>query len=213
MMVSLGFLLDRLGPVLLVFAIGAGAAYPLTRTQWPRVLAGFAALGATMIAGVSRRSLLEWCVSATDRLSISGLAMLFLLAMSAVTGRGYLSDPQYRFASAMLAISGLLLYPSAVGLIDYDAYGLGYHGILLPAVVAAVLAYAIWRRYWVVVAVIDIALAACVLGLGRSLNLFDYLIDPVAAVVGALSWVVIAAIALMRRAPAHASGETPMSHS
>lgn len=197
MMVTLCYLIDRLGPALLFFTLGAALAAIFTRTKALRVAAGGALIGAGMLASISHRNLLEWCTSALDRLSLAGFVMLALLAFNAVTSRTVKDDPEYRFGAGVLALAGLALYASATGLIDYDAYVLGYDGFVLPAILAAIIAYAAWRRYWIVVAVIDVSIAACVFGWGRSFNLWDYLLDPIAALIGLLSWLAVAVFAWM----------------
>ena len=47
----------------------------------------------------------------------------------------------------MLMLAGLELYPGAIGILNYDTYVLGYDGYLLPLLLAAILGYAIYRRY------------------------------------------------------------------
>jgi hypothetical protein len=56
--------------------------------------------------------------------------------------------PEFRFGTAVIVLAGLLLYPGAVGFLNYDTYVLAYAGYLLPLLLAATLGYAIYRRYF-----------------------------------------------------------------
>ena len=100
----------------------------------------------------------------------------------------------------MLVLAGLLLFPGAVGFLNYDTYVLGYGGYLLPLLLAATLGYAIYRRYFLVALALNIGILGFLLGAGRSLNLWDYVIDPVAWILAIGSWVAIA-VTLLRRKP------------
>ena len=62
---------------------------------------------------------------------------MIVFAMSAATGRSYLLVPEFRFGTAVLVLAGLLLYPGAIGFLNYDTYVLGYSGYLLPLLLAA----------------------------------------------------------------------------
>ena len=91
-----------------------------------------------------------------------------------------------------------MLYPGAIGFLNYDTYVLGYSGYLLPLLLAAILGYAIYRRYVLVALALNVGILGFLLSAGRSLNLWDYVIDPVAWLLAIGSWVAIA-INLLRR--------------
>src|SRR4029078_13741392 len=93
-----------------------------------------------------------------------------------------------------------VLCPPAVVSLTYAPYTLGYSGYLLPLLLAAILAYAIYRRYVLVALVLNIGILGFLLSAGRSLNLWDYVIDPVAWFLAIGAWVAIA-INLLRRKP------------
>ena len=69
---------------------------------------------------ISGRSLFDWAVSAIERPSAPGLLLTIVFAMSAATGRSYLPVPEFRFGTAVLVLAGLLLYPGAIGFLNYD---------------------------------------------------------------------------------------------
>ena len=147
---------------------------------------------------ISGRSLFDWLVSAIERPSAPGLLLMIVFAISAATGRRYQSVPQFRFGTAVLMLAGFVLYPAAIGFLNYDTYVLGYSGYLLPLLLAAILGYAIYRRYVLVALALNVAILGFLLSAGRSLNLWDYVIDPVAWLLAIGSWAAIA-INLLRR--------------
>ena len=165
-----------------------------------RIGAGLIGLILAACVTISGRSLFDWLVSAVERPSAPGLLLMIVFAISAATGRSYQSVAEFRFGTAMLVLAGFVLYPAAVGFLNYDTYILGYSGYLLPLLLAAILAYAIYRGYFLVALVLNVGILGFLLSAGRSLNLWDYVIDPVAWILAIGSWVAIA-VNLLRRKP------------
>lgn len=109
---------------------------------------------------------------------------------------------EWRAAWMVGVVAALTLYPSALGLglPNFDSYTLGWPclewrgSLLLFGPVALAAAFLVWRgnRFgWVLV----VAAAAFLLGFQESSNFWDYLIDPLYAVV---SLVACAALILRR---------------
>jgi hypothetical protein len=163
---------------------------------------GVAAIVIAACVRISTRSGFEWMVSAIERPSAPGLLLLLVFAFTAVTGRTFDRNAEYRFGTGALVIAGLILYPGAVGFLNYDPYVLGYSGYILPLALVALLAYALYRRYVFIVVALNIAILAFLLNAGRSLNLWDYVIDPVAWFLAIGAWLAIAATFLFRKATA-----------
>ena len=79
---------------------------------------------------------------------------------------------------SVIAVAGTLFYPFALGVGYFDPYSLGYgsYGLLLGALLLALLA---WQRGWYFSSlIISVALLGWSFGLLESRNLWDYLIDP-----------------------------------
>jgi len=199
-MANVNFLLDRTSATLLIFAAFAAMAGIATAKPTVRSCVGLIGLILTACLTISGRSLFDWGVSAIERPSAPGLLLMIVFAMSAATGPNYRLVPEFRFGSAVLVLAGLLLFPGAVGFLNYDTYVLGYGGYLLPLLLAATLGYAIYRRYFLFALALNIGILGFLLGAGRSLNLWDYVIDPVAWFLAIGSWVAIA-VTLLRRKP------------
>jgi hypothetical protein len=188
-----GFLLDHASSVLIVFMAGAAFAGLFTPKPMQRAVAGLVAIAlAAIFISISDRTLFQWLAATVVRASAPGFGLMIVFSIAAVTGRNYRSAPEFRFATAVLALGGLVLYPGALGFLNYDTYVLGYGGYLLPFALAAVLGYAVYRRYLLVAACINVGILAFLFSAGRSLNLWDYIIDPVAWVFAIGAWVAIA---------------------
>lgn len=205
MMTIANYLLDRSSAVLLLFMAGAALAALIRLSPAKRVCAGLAAIALAAVIPISTRSGFEWIASAIGRPSVPGLVLLATFAVAAVIGRNLNDNRECRFATALLAITGFILYPGATGYLDYDTYALGYSGYVLPAALVAILVHALYRRYFFIVAALDVAIIAFLLSAGRSNNLWDYVIDPVAWLLGIGTWIFLLLRAVVRRSKASLS--------
>lgn len=194
------YLLDRSSATLLVFGTFVFLSRIVHFSVPVRIGIGLAALVVMELTPISDRTAFEWLVSTVERPSAPGLLLLIVLTVSALTGARPERNSEYRFGTAALIVAGAVLYPGATGFLNYDTYVLGYSGYTLAAAVGLLLAYALYRRYFFVVAALDIAIIGYLLSAGRSLNLWDYLIDPVGwfAAIGAWLGIIITE-ALLRR--------------
>ncbi|HVX37044.1 MAG TPA: hypothetical protein VHC71_12590 [Hyphomicrobium sp.] len=191
MTIAVDYLLDRSSAALLVFTAAAALSWVVRISPAKRAAVGLAAIAVAALIHISTRSGFEWIVSAVERPSTPGLLLLTLYAITATTGRRFDDRAEFRFGIAILALAGLALYPGAIGFLNYDPYVLGYSGYLLPLVLVAILAYAVYRRYFFVVAALNVGILGFLLSAGRSLNLWDYVIDPVGWMLAIGAWITI----------------------
>ena len=191
MTIAVDYLLDRSSAALLVFTAAAALSWVVRISPAKRAAVGLAAIAVAALIHISTRSGFEWIVSAVERPSTPGLLLLTLYAITATTGRRFDDRAEFRFGIAILALAGLALYPGAIGFLNYDPYVLGYSGYLLPLVLVAILAYAVYRRYFFVVAALNVGIFGFLLSAGRSLNLWDYVIDPVGWMLAIGAWITI----------------------
>lgn len=218
----LNILLNSLNAALIFFAAGAALSSVVVKSPSLRIAAGIVVVAAALCIPISTRSTFEWLVSTVERPSFPGFVLLAVLAIAAVTGRRIELIPEFRFATAVLATAGLVLYPSATGYIDFDTYTLGYSGYALPTAIAAVIAYALYRGYLITAFALNVAIAAFLLHLGASQNLWDYVMDTIACIIGCGTWIALALLYLITRftrsnagsriQPSSGIGETPISH-
>jgi len=114
--------------------------------------------------------------------SAATLALAVGVLVSCLTGRSFI-EPRERDA-LLWAVAGasLFLYPFALGWTPFDPYALGYGSIaFLTALLVVTLAA--WRaRLMLLVGVIAVGGLAYLAGAYESRNLWDYLIDPLAAI-------------------------------
>lgn len=199
MISAVDYLLDRSSAGLLVFIAAAALSQIVRLNPVTRIAIGLLAIAAALLIPISTRSAFDWIVSAVERPSAPGLLLLVLFAISATTGRRFENSGEFRFGTAMLVLAGALLYPGAIGFLNYDTYILGYSGYVLPLMLALLLAYALYRRYFFVVATLNIAILGFLLAAGRSLNLWDYVIDPLAWLLAIGAWITIAITTVIRK--------------
>lgn len=219
---TLNMLLNSTNAALIIFTVVAALAAIFTKSPAIRLGVGLAAVAASLCIGIGPRTLFTWTVSAVERPSFPGFVLLAALAISTTAGWRLSTSAEYRFATLVLAVAGTALYPAATGLINADPYVIGYSGYVLPAAIAIVIAYAIWRGYFITAVALNVAVAAFLLEAGVSRNLWDYIMDPVAWIIGCGAWIALAigfTIGLIKPAkilapvqPSSGIGETPISH-
>ena len=99
--------------------------------------------------------------------------------------------PSRPFLVAIVALQlPLFLLSGGLGLTVFDPYLLGYRGLAIPAMMAALVAIG-WR--WRIIEIpIWIGLAALLhaLNVYDSHNIWDYLVDPLASIV-AIDWLIV----------------------
>lgn len=135
---------------------------------------------ALLLVPVNGLRLFEYFNGAAGEGSVT-LTLLLLWAMA--SQMGFLRTPPRADLSAvagLLAIAGLLLYPSAMGFSPLDVYALGYRPAELLLVLAAFAAWARLRGRKAAAYMVLVAVAAFDVRLLESDNLWDYLIDPLA---------------------------------
>ncbi len=78
----------------------------------------------------------------------------------------------------VVAAAALLLYPTALGWGDWDAYRLGWGSWWFLSVLLVLCGLSAWMGLYVLPALVALALLAWSAGLMESGNLWDYLLDP-----------------------------------
>lgn len=147
-------------------------------------------IAATIVALALLLEHLYWAA-----LAVPSLTTLLLVVDSIVrraTHIELLTRADRRALVVFLATGALFFYPMAKGLLPFDAYRLGYTP-WAPLVLAAI-GVAVALRSVRIAAAILVALLAVDLHLIPSVNVFDYVIDPVGgigAIVTCLVWLVV----------------------
>jgi len=118
----------------------------------------------------------------TGDLSPAGLAWLLLTAFDRLHGPGWINRAVQIHVSFTIVLVAAVLYPTALGLTDFDLYASGYQPILLGPLVLALFCFCIWFRFVLPATMLAAGFLGYALGLLESDNLWDYLLDPVVSV-------------------------------
>ena len=158
-------------------------AAPLTLLRQPRyprkvvTIAMFLMLGLAILPIYDQIPLVYMRAVITD-LSITSLFLLCLFIATAYTGEAYLADQNRQTVYRSVLLGAVLLYPLALGLTPYDSYALGYGSPIMFIGLALFAYYLLWRRAYVVLGLLLVAIVAYLVGILNSDNLWDYLMDP-----------------------------------
>lgn len=111
-------------------------------------------------------------------LSISLLALSFWSLCHRLFGVLPISKRELTALLAVVAAAALLLYPTALGFGDWDAYRLGWGSWWFLLALLVLCGASAWFGMRVLPALVALALLAWSVGLMASGNLWDYLLDP-----------------------------------
>lgn len=147
---------------------------------WRAALIAAAAFAALVPAG--RLPLSGYAGGALGELSVTAVLLLACAVAWGLRGRTFLTGAELGTILATVAAAAAILYPSALGVVPWDAYRLGFRPAALLVLVLglSVKAWAEGKRGAALVFLIPVAAYnARVL---ESDNLWDYLMDPALAV-------------------------------
>jgi len=167
----------------LPFLLLAAAALRATARTGLRVRAAAvvaaAALAAVPVAGLP---LARWCVNVTGGASVTLTVLAAAHVWRRLAGADPLDAAARRAARWFGAVAGVALYPMALGLGRWDPYALGWRLSPLTVALWAVSLALVLRgnRFGVVLALSALGYDLRVL---ESPNLWDYVVDPVLAVI------------------------------
>jgi hypothetical protein len=117
----------------------------------------------------------------TGDLSMTTLVLAGAACVAQLTGRAAIEPRELRALFWLVVAAAALLYPFALGWTPFDPYALGYgsYGFVTALLLVTLAAWHFRRN--VVALVIVVAALAYFIGAYESRNLWDYLIDPLAA--------------------------------
>jgi len=136
-------------------------------------LAVFVPIGDLSIAGTVR--------GATGDLSAPTLALAASALFSRLTGRTLFERREVDALLGLVAGAALFLYPFALGWTAFDPYALGYGSMAFVTALLLATLLAWWAGLKLVVFVVLAGALAWLGGVYESRNLWDTLIDPLAA--------------------------------
>ena len=140
------------------------------------------AAGVALLVPIGELSLAAYVRGATGDLSISTLVLAGAACIAQFTGRPLIGQRDVRALSWLLAATAVFLYPLALGLTPFDPYALGYGSAGLVTALLLVTLAAWGAGLNLIVLVVIAAVLAYLGGAVESMNLWDYLIDPLVSV-------------------------------
>ena len=167
------------------------------QAQWVVVVAGFALLW--LPVGAAQLPVLAFVRGVSSDLSMTLVALACLGLGRCLSGLPDMAQRERLALHMALVVAAAVLYPTALGWGDWDAYqpgwgSLGMLGILL------MLSLAFWiSGLRLLPALVGLALLAWSLGLMESGNLWDYLLDPWLAVLAAFQCMKAGVTGLLHR--------------
>jgi hypothetical protein len=176
---SIVWVCERAGVLALIFALGftIGAAFSRAQALRFGVAAAFSVLSLIPFGDIRGFTLVFSLFGPLSVATILGSAIFVGLSLGVLPQS---LRRELRAAAAVVAVLGIVLYPAAMGLLPWDAYRLGFQGAMLPAALICIALAAAAFGLFIVPLWISLAAMASQTRLFASLNLWDYLIDPVA---------------------------------
>ncbi|MBO6565553.1 MAG: hypothetical protein JJ956_12455 [Pseudomonadales bacterium] len=173
--------LPHLGAALVVVYIVSSVFQTFGLSQRARQIIA-AALFISLLVPVAEYNLTHYIRVLTGDLSITGLVIFSLALLKDLTPLRAISQSQLLEICVVIVITGLLLYPTALGLTYFDLYRFGFYPVVLGPVLFVVFAGTAWCGRSVTASLIAFCFIAFSLGFLESDNLWDYLIDPVVTI-------------------------------
>ena len=130
-------------------------------------------------------------------------SMLVLLAFQFFANIGLVESfraSALRTMNLFWLISGMILYPASLGLLNRDMYSIGFHSSMSWCVLAAS-GVAVFLRFRILGMCLAFSVLAHLLVLHESRNLWDYIIDPWLWIAGTVSLVAGASHTLVSNKP------------
>lgn len=154
--------------------------------RWPLGLAAFCFGVLWLPVGAVQLPVLAFIRGISSDLSVTLVALACLGLCQRLFGWSSPAKGEKTTLTMLLALAALVLYPSALGWGDWDAYRMGWASYGFLATLLAVSVFCWVRGLRRVPLLMALAVLAWRLGLMESANLWDYLIDP---------WLAVAALA------------------
>lgn len=150
--------------------------------RWLGWSAGFIFLMLWIPLGMASLPAVAYVRGITSDLSVTLVVISAVGLWQRLAGRTVEAGREHAAIAGFVAVASLILYPTALGWGDWDAYRLGWGSASLWGVLALV-CFLAWRKGLRRLPVlIALALLAWTFGCLESNNLWDYLLDPWLAV-------------------------------
>jgi hypothetical protein len=146
--------------------------------SWPLWLSLILLAGLWIPVGDADLPLLGFARGVVSDLSTTSVALALLYVAKRIGFARSFQRQDYLVVCIFLAFTALLLYPTALGWGNWDAYRLGWRSPSLVAVISSLALIAFFRGARLLALLLAMSLIAWSVGALESGNLWDYLIDP-----------------------------------
>jgi hypothetical protein len=171
--------LPFLGQVVLVALLLCVALGSLNNVERKRRHLFFILLAIGLFLPVYGLTFAEWLRSVIGDLSILTLIIFSDSLLRRLFKRSFLDLSSRNTLLLGVGILGLVFYPLALGLGSFDPYQLGFTPLILPLVLGLISVYAWFAGKRIIAIILLLPLIAFNLRLLESVNLWDYLMDPI----------------------------------
>jgi len=128
-------------------------------------------------------SLAHYFAGLFGNLSVTSIVLLctYIYHRAKRTSPRPASESDLNYLYLIIGISAIFLYPSALGLIQWDLYAQGFYPIILAPAMLAIFILCIYRNSFFLPALLSVVFLSYATSLFESDNLWDYLLDPLVA--------------------------------
>jgi len=136
-------------------------------------------LAAGMLLPVYGLTVAQWLRSAVGDPGVLTMVIFANILSQRLSGRNLLAPAARDSLLLGVIVIGVVFYPMALGVGAYDPYHFGFAPVVLPVLVGLVSVVAWFRARRDLAIVLLLPLIAFNLNLLESVNLWDYLLDPI----------------------------------
>ncbi|MDX8387919.1 MAG: hypothetical protein R8M46_05230 [Ghiorsea sp.] len=119
-----------------------------------------------------------WLRGLTGDLSILSLCLLMLAVYQQLVGKPVTTKHEQSYLKWGIVVTGLVLYPLALGLGSFDPYILGYASLFFAGLILIISLALFSFKCPVFASVLLLCILAWQMHMLQSVNLWDYLMDP-----------------------------------
>ena len=162
---------------LIIFSLGALLATIITRHILWRWLVVSVVIVLSLIIPVVDSNTWLWINGAAGELSVVSMMLLSVFILRKMAVRDLILPSTRIQLYIFILLTGVLLYPATLGLMQFDPYALGYSFGLSILLLSISILYWIFKQQQMAVILLFVV-AVKEAGFLTSLNTWDYLIDP-----------------------------------
>ncbi len=170
-------ILMNFSTALIIFSLGALLATIITRHILWRWLVAAVVIVLSLIIPVADSNTWLWINGAAGELSVVSMILLSAFILRKMAVRDLLLPSTRIHLYIFILLTGALLYPATLGLMQFDPYALGYSFGLSILLLSISILFWIFKQQQMAVILLFVV-AAKEAGFLTSLNAWDSLIDP-----------------------------------